>query len=86
MWVTFDHQPFDHYGRTLAYIWQCESVFDAEKCTLFNARLISQGYARMERRFAFIYYESFDALEKEAKKNNIGVWSDKEVAQDLEKI
>lgn len=30
----------------------------------------------MERRFEFMYYESFDDLEKEARKNKVGIWSD----------
>lgn len=40
----------------------------------------------MERRFEFMYYDDFDALEKEAKKNKIGIWSDAEVVKDLEKL
>jgi len=30
VWMTFDHELLDHYGRTLAYIWQCEGIFDRE--------------------------------------------------------
>ncbi len=40
----------------------------------------------MERRFEFMYYDSFDILEKGAKKNKIGIWSDAEVAKNLEKL
>jgi len=25
VWITFDHELFDHYGRTLGYIWQCDA-------------------------------------------------------------
>lgn len=86
VWMTFDHELLDHYGRTLGYIWQCDGVFDTEKCELFNARLISEGYARMERRFKFMYSDDFDALEKVAKRNKVGIWSDVDVAKDLEKL
>jgi micrococcal nuclease len=24
VWATFDGEPVDHYGRRLAYIWQCD--------------------------------------------------------------
>jgi hypothetical protein len=40
----------------------------------------------MEHRFEFMYYDSFDALEKETKKKKIGIWSDMEVVKDLEKL
>lgn len=40
----------------------------------------------MERRFQFMYYDDFDALEKEAKKKKVGIWSDAEVVKDLEKL
>lgn len=76
VWISFDHEPIDHYGRTLGYIWECENGFDINTCKLFNARLITDGYARMERRFEFMYFDFFDILEKEAKKKKIGIWSD----------
>lgn len=37
----------------------------------------------MERRFDFMYYESFNTLEKEAKTKKIGIWSDKNVSDML---
>gem|GEM_PF-958462 len=40
----------------------------------------------MERRFAFMYYESFDTLEKEAQKKKVGIWSDSVVAGILSDI
>lgn len=38
----------------------------------------------MERRFEFMYYDSFDVLEKVAKKLKIGIWSDPLVAKTLD--
>lgn len=37
----------------------------------------------MERRFDFMQYESFDTLEKEAKKKKVGIWSDEDVSKIL---
>ena len=51
VWLTFDAEPVDHYGRRLAYVWQCQGEFSEASCTLFNAQIVSEGYGRMERRF-----------------------------------
>lgn len=42
VWLTFDNEPIDHYGRRLAYIWQCPGTFSASSCILFNATVVSQ--------------------------------------------
>lgn len=83
VWLTFDTEPVDHYGRRLAYIWQCSGNFSEKDCTLFNASIVAQGYARMERRFPFRFYERFIDVEKEAKKASLGIWSDPEVAKTM---
>lgn len=83
IWLTFDHEPIDHYGRRLAYIWQCGSSFSESSCILFNAQVVSQGYGRMERRFQFRKYDEFDAFEKEAKKAKLWIWSDPEMAKEM---
>ena len=83
VWLTFDSEPVDHYGRRLAYIWQCSGAFSETSCTLFNARAVSLGYGRMERRFEFRLYDSFNALEKQAREKKIGIWSDPEVAKSM---
>ncbi len=83
VWMTFDHELLDLYGRTLAYIWECNGDFDMSRCTMFNSRLISEGYGRMERRFEFMYYDQFSTLEWVAKKAKLGIWSDPEVAKAL---
>lgn len=81
VWLTFDTDPVDHYGRRLAYIWQCNGPFSETSCALFNAQVVSEGYGRMERRFPFLRYEEFDDLEKQAKEAKIGIWSDPEVVK-----
>ena len=42
VWMTFDHELLDKYGRTLAYIWECDNGFDTNHCTMFNTRLVSE--------------------------------------------
>jgi len=86
VWITYDQEPIDHYGRTLGYIWVCSGSFSEDDCQLFNANLISAGMARMERRFPFIRYDVFDDLEKEAKKNKVGLWSDGEVVKAMNEL
>lgn len=41
VWLTFDAEPVDHYGRRLAYIWECSGVFSEDTCILFNAKVVS---------------------------------------------
>lgn len=86
VWLTFDHAPVDHYGRRLAYIWQCPGAFSESSCQLFNARLITEWYARMERRFEFRRYSDFDYLEKQAKEVKKWLWSDPEVAKSMNEL
>lgn len=74
VWLTFDTEPIDHYGRRLAYIWQCSGDFSEDSCMLFNASIITQGYARMERRFPFRFFERFSDLEKVVKQSSLGIW------------
>jgi endonuclease YncB( thermonuclease family) len=86
VWLTYDHEPIDHYGRRLAYIWQCSGPFSETACILFNAQIVSQGYGRMERRFQFRFYDEFITEEKTAKDLKKGIWSDPEVAKEMNQL
>ncbi len=81
VWLTFDFEPVDHYGRRLAYVWRCDGPFSESSCVLFNAQIVSQWYGRMERRFEFLRYDEFAVLEKSAKQGKLGIWSDVEFAK-----
>jgi hypothetical protein len=83
---TYDHEPIDHYGRRLAYIWQCSGPFSETACILFNAQIVSQGYGRMERRFQFRFYDEFITDEKTAKDLKKGIWSHPEVAKEMNQL
>jgi endonuclease YncB( thermonuclease family) len=86
VWLTFDAEPVDHYGRRLAYVWQCQGDFSETSCMLFNARIISEGYGRMERRFWFRFYDRFIDLEKQAKESLKWIWSDTEMTKTMNEI
>lgn len=70
----------DKYGRLLGYI----RLEDSEK--FFNLELIEKWYARAYLYFPFKYLLDFEAVEKQAKKDKVGMWSDKEMIQEIKII
>ncbi len=64
----FDLNKTDKYGRTLAYVY-------LEDGTLLNAEIIKQGYGFAYGYLIFKYYGEFKRYEREARKNEIGLWS-----------
>lgn len=59
--------PFDKYGRRLAYVY-------LEDRTLLNRELVRQGYAEAIYFFPYKFKEEFLTLEKQAKKERLGMW------------
>lgn len=59
--------PLDKYGRRLAYVY-------LEDQTLLNRELIRQGYAEAIYFFPYKFKEEFLTLEKQAKKERLGMW------------
>jgi len=58
----------DRYGRLLRYVW-IDDIF-------VNEYLIKQGYALSAKYPPDTKYaEQFDSFQKQARKNNIGLWS-----------
>lgn len=62
-------EPFDKYGRRLAYVWDGE--------VLVNALLIEKGYAEAMRTFPHPRMEMFLELEQAARQIHAGLWSGK---------
>lgn len=60
----------DKYNRLLRYVF-------LEDGTLINAKLIKDGYAFNYIYQPFQFMKQFDYLEKQAKENRTGLWSDK---------
>jgi micrococcal nuclease len=67
VYLAFDWDLRDRYGRLLAYIY-------TEDGTCFNTRLIREGYAYAYLYFDFQFIEEFEELEQSAKKHGLGLW------------
>jgi len=66
--LVYDLNKKDKYGRRLAYVY-------LEDGTFLNAEVIKQGYGFVYRYFLFKYFDEFKQYEKEARKNEIGLWT-----------
>jgi len=68
--LEFDWQEKDKYNRILAYAF-------LEDGTLFNAKIIEEGYAHAYTQYPFKqeYMDSFVKLEEYARVNEKGLWS-----------
>lgn len=73
IYLEFDVQQRDKYGRLLAYIWtEPDPVF--EKC--FNAHLVYEGYAQVMTVPPNVKYkDEFLILEQSAREHNRGLWA-----------
>ena len=60
----------DKYDRLLRYVF-------LEDGTLVNAKLVAEGYAYNYIYEPFQFMKQFDYLEKQAKENQLGLWSGK---------
>ena len=69
VYVEYDKEPTDRYGRTLAYLYLDED-------TMVNAQILEDGYAQvMTIAPNNKYADYFQELENEAKSSNAGLWS-----------
>ena len=68
----------DKYGRLLGYVY-LEDMF-------FNAELIKQWFARAYTRYEFAYRDEFLALQKQAKKDKVGLWQEPEITKLIQQI
>ena len=67
VFLAFDWDLRDRYGRLLAYIY-------TEEGRCFNAMLIQEGYGHAYLRFPFQFMEEFRGLEQEARRGQRGLW------------
>lgn len=69
VYLEYDEEPKDKYGRDLCY------VYLEDKMTMVNKLLVSEGMAKVVKIKPNVkYYEELKALEKEAKQNKKGFW------------
>lgn len=63
-----DREPFDRFGRRLAYVYLPDGTF-------VNREMVREGYAETFRRFPFQYKEEFLKLEEVARGAKLGMWN-----------
>lgn len=68
IYLAFDWDLRDRYGRLLAYIYTPNGV-------CFNAALIREGYGHAYTTFSFQFMDEFRALEREAREVKRGLWN-----------
>ena len=69
VYLEYDKEKEDRYGRTLAYVWLDEK-------TMYNEELVKKGLAR-EKYFSpnGKYRSTFEKDEQQAKKDKVNLWS-----------
>lgn len=69
VYLEYDKEKEDRYGRTLAYVW-------LDKNTMYNEELVKKGLAR-EKYFSpnGKYRSTFEKDEEQAKKDKVNLWS-----------
>lgn len=79
VWLEYDANPQDRYGRHLAYIWLNNPKTINESSireNMFNAKLLLGGYAKVMIIKPNKRYESeFRKFQEEARRARLGVWS-----------
>ncbi len=76
VYLSFDKKKYDKYDRILAYVWT--DIPSDDLSNLFNAELISKGYAKWYNdKENKLYAEFFEELEKNARKEKLGLWQRK---------
>jgi micrococcal nuclease len=68
VYLAFDWDLRDRYGRLLAYIYTADG-------DCFNARLLREGYASAYTQSPIQFLEEFRALETQARSRRRGLWS-----------
>jgi len=68
VWLEYDVDKTDKYGRTLAYVYLADGTF-------FNGLLLAEGYAQIMTVPPNVKYaEKFLALQRQAREQNKGLW------------
>lgn len=70
--LEFDVQERDKYGRLLAYVYLDDQMY--------NKLLLEKGYAKIATYPPNVkYVEEFTTIQKQARKNKVGLWAYEEV-------
>jgi len=63
-------EPFDRFGRRLAYVY-------LEDGTFVNQKMVEDGYAETFRALSFSFKKGFQELERTARTEKRGMWSER---------
>ena len=79
LYLQYDKEAEDIYGRKLAYVW-LEDFIDLDSNEnienyMLNALIIKNGYGKVVLYNNKAYYDQFKALEEKAIEGNVGLWS-----------
>lgn len=70
VYLEFDVQQTDKYGRLLAYVY-------LEDGTMYNKELLEKGYAQIATYPPNVkYVDEFTQIQKQAKENKVGFWAE----------
>ena len=73
IWLEYDQEPQDKYGRELCYVWLTKDTGDIGQ--MLNAILLKEGYVYTATYKPNIRYaETFKELQETAKRNQTGLW------------
>jgi micrococcal nuclease len=79
VWLEFDAERRDQYGRLLAYVWleQPSDTSEAEaRAKMLNARLVVDGYAHAHTYPPNVKYTAvLKRLQREAREAGRGLWA-----------
>ena len=81
IFLSYDRERTDQYGRTLAYVWLEEGVDTASERDIrkscLNAIILDNGMARVTVYAPNTQYETlFTEIKENAKANNVGLWAE----------
>ncbi len=84
VFLSYDWNSIDKYGRTLAYVWLPISYEGQSFNALFNLLAISSGYGHAYTSYVFNdrYMEFFVEAERLARLSSRGLWSGDDFAND----
>ncbi len=74
VYLTYDTNKYDVFGRTLAYVW----IKSGDEYVMFDALLIINGYGKYYPTYKFRtdYMDLFARFQQYAQEQNMGMWQE----------
>lgn len=80
VYLEYDEEPTDKYGRTLAYVWLVNDMSDV--MYMLNARIIADGYAINKVYEPNVKYAGkLQEIRESAEENQAGLWREEGFAE-----